>query len=525
MEDLFNKLENKEELINWIDLYAGFGESNYSRPIATLDFLMRFWDENKQTLFKLLDNNIILEREIKYDRNETDLYAEMRSTLLHEDCANFLTEYKQWVNNWYFETYTNEKTDLWLTRSRLLDFVNSNYLVTNVYYGESFKIDVNNSTIAIPKGCKITKILGKIAKAANLKEYESFRIAHSRVLNKKTISGMLCLSIHPLDYFTMSDNEYDWDSCMNWRDSGCYRMGTVEMCNSPYVIVAYLKGDKEMRFYNNSWNSKKWRNLFIVSKDIITGIKGYPYQSKELDTACINILRELAWKNLEWHYENEIYEHEFSGNYEDICFNNDREVSLSFDTFVMYNDFDNNNTTHFILRPNVKHINISYSGTTECMCCGEALDDCDMDDSQYVICSNCLSHCYCEECEERISSADYAYELDGITLCQSCYYNHLVIDAITDEEHHDSNCKQVFLIKDDSEDIASQDYNTFVQNHKCIQVYNDANEYVGYFKYPHRESLEVEGFWYNHHESVSYVFESECTDAGKEIFARCGKYL
>ena len=71
-------------------------------------------------------------------------------------------------------------------------------------------------------------------------EWEEIRLAHSQIFNTNKMTGTLCLSIHPLDYATASDNDNGWSSCMSWRDDGCYRMGTVEMMNSPMVICAYF---------------------------------------------------------------------------------------------------------------------------------------------------------------------------------------------------------------------------------------------------------------------------------------------
>lgn len=88
-------------------------------------------------------------------------------------------------------------------------------------------------------------------------EFEEFRICQSMCTNTTALEGKLCLSIHPLDYMTMSDNACDWSSCMSWQEDGCYRMGTVEMMNSPCVIVAYLESSHPMYFSREAtWNSK-----------------------------------------------------------------------------------------------------------------------------------------------------------------------------------------------------------------------------------------------------------------------------
>ncbi len=524
MGKLFDKLENKRELEVWINTYAGFNDTNFLSPTVSLEYLMRCWDSAKENLYNLLDNQIIYEKQISYERPESQLIDDMHDFVFRGAGRVFKSAFSNWLDNWYWDNYENlGDREAYTITSNLKYLVQTNTLITNRYDGSSFKIKIGTSEIAVPFGCKATKALGKIAAAANIKGWEEFRIAHSRVLNQKKLTGTLCLSIHPLDYFTMSDNEYGWDSCMNWRSAGCYRMGTVEMCNSPYVVVAYLKGDKEMRFYDKTWNSKKWRNLFIVTHDIITGIKGYPYQSKVFDESCIKILKELAEKNLGWHYDDEIYEHGFDSPCEEVCLGEDFYCDFNFDTNIMYNDFGNSNTTHFILAPGVDNINVYYSGHAECMCCGEILDGNDIEDAEFVICSDCCVNTYCDDCGSRISG-DNVYELDGVTLCENCYYDNRVYDAITDEEHHASNCIDIYLAED-GEDVDSETYHDFTGRHSHITVYNDESEFKGYFPYPHYTSLKGGDGWYAWTENVYYVYTSECTEEGLTLFKRYGEQL
>lgn len=77
---------------------------------------------------------------------------------------------------------------------------------------------------------KLMRMMAKIVDWFELDKeaFEQFRILHSRVLNDRMINADIVLSIHPLDYLTMSDNACDWESCMNWYQGGDYRLGTVE---------------------------------------------------------------------------------------------------------------------------------------------------------------------------------------------------------------------------------------------------------------------------------------------------------
>ena len=513
---LFDKLENKDEISKWIKVYAGFRDCvNNSEPEVSLDWLLRFWDSNKEQLYHLLGDKIIYEKQIKYEKSYDELSSAMHDMVNSRPGRYFYKAYTRWVD-----------TLEWEDSHRLYPLIWTEYLVSNRYSGRSFKININGKEISVQTGSKTIKILGKIAEAVGLNSFEEFRVAHSMILNNRMTKGTLCLSIHPLDYFTMSDNEYDWESCMSWREQGCYRMGTVEMCNSSMVVVAYLKGEKEMRFYNSSWNSKKWRNLFIVHPDIITGIKGYPYQSSFLDTECIKALRALASRNLGWEYETTIHEHEFTSNCEDICIVDDDacvtgEYYLNFDTEFMYNDFGNSNITHFVLAPRVDHVSLNYSGPAVCMCCGDTIICYDSEEADKLFCDKCLNYAYCEDCGDRVYNGEW-YELDDRILCESCYCDHRVCDAVTGDYHYDGNCNFIYIVDDPDEDIKSQSYGTFTNNHKAIWVYEDNPEFNNFdFAY----LTETTRYGYTWTNEVKYIRTSNCTSTELEIIKESAAYM
>ena len=519
---LLDKLQYQDELYTWIQTYAGF-DANYmpEKPIVSLGYLMRFWDKNKQDLYHLLDNNIIYEKEIRYERSYDELFNKMRHFVDYEIGRTFCRAYADWVQQLKGDAFGDE--DTWSIRHRLLTLINPNTLADNTYTGRSFKVKVGAKEISIPSGCKAIKALNKLANAAMLPDFETFRIGHSMILNDRKTTGTLCFSIHPLDYFTMSDNEYDWDSCMNWRNNGCYRMGTVEMCNSPYVVVCYLRGEKEMRFYDKVWNSKKWRNLFIVSKDIITGVKGYPYQSDFLDTECIKVLKHLAEKNFGFNYSDTIYEHEFNNEQEYFYLNEDDEEThtFSFETGIMYNDFGNCTTTHFVINPEVNSYYVYYSGEAECMCCGAIVGrNYEDDDAEKLFCGDCVSYNYCDDCGCRLAP-DEVYELDGISLCESCYCEHRVFDVVSREYHYDGNCIQIFLIEDEDEDVSTQEYNEFLSEHKYVDVYIESDDFTDYHEANLVENNRYGFAWTT---NVKYMYVSECSPVELKLFERFGAY-
>ena len=61
---------------------------------------------------------------------------------------------------------------------------------------------------------------------------------------------------------------------MSWFEKGEYRQGTVEMMNSECVVVAYLESTTNMTIRDGEWNSKRWRELFVVDENVLANGAG-----------------------------------------------------------------------------------------------------------------------------------------------------------------------------------------------------------------------------------------------------------
>jgi hypothetical protein len=445
--ELFNMLSatEKDAMQSCIDYYALDEDIDlHTERKASLDYIMRIWDSNKSLyLHKLLKGHMILEKEVYFERSSFELHNELLEKLFN-NVYNLPTEDSEFVRA-YREAFIKDNgrffnSDIDYQMYMLIDPAT---LVDNVWDRESFVLDLpNGKTMKINRGEKVTRVLGKIAKAYNLPGFERFRIIHSQVLNQKKLKGNLCLSIHPLDFMTMSDNASGWSSCMSWEDKGCYRMGTVEMMNSPMVLCAYLKGSTEMDLPGqNTWNNKKWRELYIVTPEIITNVKSYPYFNENLSREVLAWVKELAveanigdytenaqkYRAFEWQYNKELNTNFYVDPY----------------TYQMYNDFDHN---HFCYLSKTlgfdRNLRFCYSGPTECMHCGGINQD--YESEGYLVCNECEDFYYCAECGDRLASEE-GTEIDGELLCGYCYCNRVVEDAITEEEHLKDNCEKIYL--------------------------------------------------------------------------------
>lgn len=458
---------------------ANYSDNDNSITPCELSHFLRFWTKEKQDLFNLMGKkDLILSKEIFTTKTAEQIKQELADGVgghLFLDkvywFANALwstiprnREYSDMVTSWH--SSDNAAIQEWVQNCRshannLEQLVSMRNLASNVWDGDEIimpKADCSG-VFKIPHGTKIIKALRKLAEAYSflgMELFEDFRIIHSQILNQKTLKGTLCLSIHPLDFFTMSDNDCGWESCMSWFNSGDYRMGTIEMMNSPMVICAYLKSEKDMSYCGGKWNNKKWRQLFIIREDSITAIRSYPYDNENLTRECMSWLRQLAKDNWGQEYFDDYFCLENhcniaypAGNIERICTN--------IETRLMYNDLchDNHWTTvnkKFEGQQEI-HLDYCYSGKAVCTDCGAVLDE-ECHDSYYgnscLLCFNCNGRLICADCGEMIY-ADDACWYEGVPYCSYCYDSFMSYCVCCGEDCHHGDLKtiDVYLAADE----------------------------------------------------------------------------
>ena len=438
--NIFDKLSETEQdmIAEYIESYAGYDGDSISMR-APLSHILRYWSTNKVDLFNAFGGELILSKTISFTKPDNMLENEI-SSVINGVGYRFYRSFDFWRHN-----NSHIVGDYCWTLGELLYCSN---LASNIWTGESFSIMTpDNHKIDIATGCKISKVLGKIARAFNLEGYEDFRIAHSQCLNQKKLTGELCVSIHPMDYMTMSDNTCDWSSCMSWQDCGDYRQGTVEMMNSPCVVVAYLKASNDMHIPGGyHWNNKKWRSLYIVNPNIILGIREYPYASDELNGTTLQWLRDIVNANTNWGPFEDTVTMVNNGREEIPVASMNRTIRLNFYTGYMYNDFYNSRPAY--LSPAIPDMyELCFSGESECMECGESM--CSDDQPNALVCMDCDDGIWCSECGERISKDSAIFTADGCYVCSCCYEDYYHMCPMCEEMHHASYGKEIYLKEHD----------------------------------------------------------------------------
>lgn len=427
--------QDQELITDFIEYYGS--AYNIRRTLkAPLSHIMRNWEAAKNRyLYRMFGNEMILSKDYEYGAS----FEELRKTMYRELCCNYFDFRQTW-------TFTLER-EMMMPRNALfydlLNLVSAPQKLTKNQAGFNLAVPLPNGKVyKIQENTKVAKVIQKISTAYGIEGYEPFLLKHSQILNTPLRKGKLCLSIHPLDYLTMSENT-SWSSCMKWSasDGGEYRQGTVEMMNSSCVVCAYFYWDEFSLLNdcdpNHYWNNKRWRKLFIVSKDFIVGVRGYPYEQEAMDAEVIHWLQNLAEENLQWEYDPTIITGEGEdGEYLIFEDKRGRRWEISTETYFMYNDFYYDHP--MILGPEIndaKEVDdytFNYSGDSQCMLCGGyELDYEDFDDApHHVICKDCDPAVRCQHCGDYYPLEDMI-EVDGELYCSICYDNYLTEEYYT----------------------------------------------------------------------------------------------
>lgn len=439
MLDLIKELSSEDySLINtWM--------KNHTYNYCGNEIYLQEWANNKCNLYEAFGRKFILRKHITIERPINAVKNDLMET-----CTGYHTP-SSYINNFFYKNIAIE--DYYTINKSIL---NIDSWAKNSNITGSYEIIIKDKTVKIPYGCKPIRMIGKLLEKLNAPQdimnyYEEFRIAHSMCLNQKHLEGDLCLSIHPLDFMTMSENDSGWSSCMNW-DDGEYHLGTVECMNSPNVVVAYLDNVAvPMNMFDTTWTNKMWRQLLCFTPEILLGNKQYPYNSEELQKEAMNWLCCL----LESHSEKFRYSHEVY-DINNQCTNTlpcgKIYFNLSFD--IMYNDiYDTraaflnldllkNRTTYFY----------DFSGLAICAQCGGIIEGDDADPA-CICCPECLGRWRCSCCEEYQDEYATQYCIDDRYICESCFENETLTCDCCGESHFQDRIGQIeFITDEDGED-------------------------------------------------------------------------
>lgn len=432
--------KDKEDLKAFCDLQANVKLDG--TPIE-LDNDMRdvleSWDKGKRTLCRLLGGKLRHTFEAKLEPNTAVMLAEIAG-MYDLDAVKFWgtrrlkREFEDNDRNRFVYGLTRHlaeivhnrpKTDklrdeVWCASASISDIFQPRTLlegrITFPFYLHS---PDTGRVVKFESGMKVMRAARKLAEVVGFEcgeDFDAWRDAVSEATTcKGDMSAQVTLSIHPIDYLTMSDNACNWTSCMASL-SGCFSNGTIEMMNSDMAVVAYVTCGQEptFRYGSTRYPNKSWRCLFYVNKDIICSGRQYPFDNQAAEMACLGEIKRLAKDNLGWDYtygpqeyhDNEVFHNNsyirngYHGKW--------HEHKIFLYTYAaMYNDLYRSNSTKHCYRNYVKRTRqFCISGPCTCLNCGKAIvrphelyfslnDDEDMDSrGDTPFCGSCEDDIY-----------------------------------------------------------------------------------------------------------------------------------
>ena len=419
-----------------IDKWRSINVSSPCSPqfATSLDLLKTWSDAKEQYLYKMLGNKTILtKKNISYNKSIPAIRKELEKNPRIRAFVRYLERKVADALNC---------TPYW--KLPVMSLFTFHAITENKNEQETFTVEINNKIIKISKNEKIIKIYRKLLNAIDtsdnkniFEEFEYFRIFVSQVINNKQTSGDFCLSIHPLDFMTMSDNSCNWSSCMSWANSGEFRLGTTTMLNSPCVIMGYIKSSKNDFYIENDapWSNKKWRCLFVVTKEAIISIKDYPDHYTEIKEMFVNWIADLAKQNLDWEYDFTLFYRRKGDQIEDKNGNLAR-ITVNLVADIMYNDYHLDEHIHrfnsellesyYDSSKESKYLEIIYSGPHQCMTCGETYFNYYniTDTLECLDCNLNYNPVYCEDCGQLLDPEDentYWVESENGYFCSYCF--------------------------------------------------------------------------------------------------------
>ena len=270
-----NNLEIEKEMLSQVDvegleqLILHLSHLNADLRIDIREHLNN-WAKNKSHLYLAFGKKLKLEKEIELDFSGNSTYV------------------KSLISKFYQEI-TQAKVKRFLKSCSNAEVV-MNCLNRNVSF----------ENVKFRAGDKISKCIGKILDLYDITpaEKDSVLIKFSMLIQGVKAKGSAVLSIDPVDYITMSENNSNWESCHSM--SGCFRTGPFAYLQDSSTTISYVKPKDDCVFtYGDSktltYSNKNWRQIVLFSKELkyATQLRQYPYTSQANQSTVARIVMNV----------------------------------------------------------------------------------------------------------------------------------------------------------------------------------------------------------------------------------------
>lgn len=356
------------------------------------------------------------------------------------------------------------------------------------------------------EGAKTSRVVNKVCRYLGYDKFPDYQrefAKFSDAINPLKIVRHTVLSIHPVDYLTMSFGN-SWASChtidkRNKRDmpnsyEGAYSSGTMSYMLDSCSMVFYTV---DAAYNGNDYftQDKITRQMFHFAEDKLVQGRLYPqscdYGAEEAYTANRNIVQKIiadcfGFNNL-WNLSKGTEKisknvESYGTHYKDYYYYENCTMST-------IQGSENNNKVHIGSRPICIECGYAHSeeesincchknGGMTCADCGDEIDDDDVywiDGDPY--CRDCVS--YCDRCETYHRMEDYYIDSEGIYVCEDCYNEYY-----TSCGHcgNNINIDNAYWVESDREYVCSSCYDRhYFTCGDCEEVYplSEKCEYDG----------------------------------------------
>lgn len=373
---------------------------------------MRQWEQNKQRFIEAFGGKMIVE----LGEVEFHLSTPMRESKVNDFIDRLTVNYQH---------------------PELADFVRENrrgFFENRVVEGDD----------RIPLGMKLVRAF-KYFESENKALLERIQNEASRIIQEDKFKGTLCISVHPLDFLSSSENDYKWRSCHAL--DGEYRSGNLSyMCDNATCLV-YVKGKDDVilpHFPSDvPWNSKKWRTLLFLSEgaDMLFAGRQYPFSTSDgMRTVgeCLKSIPLLTkfFSNYWWEWDDFTVDHnDLYSRYIKIY-----HKLVALDEIITdcsslhYNDlkWSNYSKPMYIPELNYAEFKLGYlphfyiGAEVRCLHCGNTY----IEDAVTMRCDDCEleygtedndNYTYCDCCGIRLHWDDVNYITDDYRVCNDCF--------------------------------------------------------------------------------------------------------
>lgn len=234
------------------------------------DEIFSNWHKNKADFIKAFGGELIYNcGQVSFSLDDKSLEEIIESKVIRK----FLNALSWDADYDHFIKYIRENYDAFRTNILARDYIMSpdKVIAAGIKFTKSFKFFIPDEDL--------------LTYAQNLA---------SEVIQKNKCTGTLCLSVHPLDFLSTSENAHNWHSCHAL--DGEYKLGNLSYMQDKSTIVCYIEAENGCKYKlpnfpeDIEWNSKKWRMLLYVSdnRKMIMAGRQYPFATND----ALSLIRE-----------------------------------------------------------------------------------------------------------------------------------------------------------------------------------------------------------------------------------------